>query len=198
MTSHLRQLCTQLGCAICSHSSVADQFEDVSLITHNGQLLGVKVQMRVPQIEHVDLEVQSTYAFAHNCACLTAVEILREGIIRPSATQYPDWLYTSGFYCRAEICQDLSLQSYAQAQTLAFKKAKKYSNFQNPFRPFMGRREVVNPSTSLLVLAELMLTMVVYNFMIVFIAKKTRGGHFDLISVKLMALLHFCNFAAFL
>ena len=136
MTSHLRQLCTQLGCAICSHSSVADQFEDVSLITHNGQLLGVKVQMRVPQIEHVDLEVKSTYAFAHNCACLTAVEILREGIIRPSATQYPDWLYTSGFYCRAEICQDLSLQSYAQAQTLAFKKARKFSNFQDPFRPY--------------------------------------------------------------
>ena len=135
MTRPLQLLCTQLSCAICSHSSVADQFEDVSLITHNGQLIGVKVQMKVPHIEHVNMEIKSTYAFAHNCACLTAVEIIREGIIRPSATQYPDWLYTSGFHCRAEICQDLSEQSYYHAQTLALKKASKFGNFQDPFRP---------------------------------------------------------------
>ena len=102
MTTPLRQLCVHLSCAICSHSSVAEHFQDVSLISHNGKLLGIKLHMNVPQIEHVDIDFKSCYAFAHNCARLTAAEI-REGVIRPSATQYPDWLYTSGFYCRAEM-----------------------------------------------------------------------------------------------
>ena len=103
MTTPLRQLCVHLSCAICSHSSVAEHFQDVSLISHNGKLLGIKLHMNIPQIEHVDIDFKSGDAFAHNCARLTAAEILREGVIRPSATQYPDWLYTSGFYCRAEM-----------------------------------------------------------------------------------------------
>ena len=136
MTTPLRQLCVHLSCAICSHSSVAEHFQDVSLISHNGKLLGIKLHMNIPQIEHVDIDFKSGYAFAHNCARLTAAEILREGVIRPSATQYPDWLYTSGFYCCAEICRDHSSAAYLAAQIEAFRKASKYSHYKDPFRPF--------------------------------------------------------------
>ena len=62
-TTPLRQLCVHLSCAICSHSSVAEHFQDVSLISHNGKLLGIKLHMNVPQIEHVDIDFKSCYAF---------------------------------------------------------------------------------------------------------------------------------------
>ena len=62
MTLPLRQLCVHLSCAICSHSSVAEHFQDVSLISHNGKLLGIKLHMNVPQIEHVDIDFKSCYA----------------------------------------------------------------------------------------------------------------------------------------
>ena len=136
MTTPLRQLCVHLSCAICSHIAVAEQFQEVSLISHNGKLLGIKLHMNVPPIEHADIEFKSCYAFAHNCAQLTAAEILREGVIRPSATQYPDRLYTSGFYCRAEIYRDHSSAAYITAQTEAFRKASKYSHYKDHFRPF--------------------------------------------------------------
>ena len=119
-----------------------------------------------------------------------------EGIIRLSATQYPDWLYTSGFCCRAEICQDLSLQAYLQAQMQALRKASKYNNYQDPFRPFCIYGKARSRQTQHLlieVLVEPMQTMVACNFTIVLIAKETRGGHVALISVKSMALLHFGN-----
>ena len=136
MTTPLRQLCVHLSFAICSHSSVAEHFQEVSLIQHQGKMMGIKLHMNVPQVEHVDIDFKSCYAFAHNCARLTAAEILREGVIRPSATQHPDWLYTSGFYCRAEICRDHSSAAYLAAQIEAFRKASKYSHYKDPLRPF--------------------------------------------------------------
>lgn len=137
MTTPLRQLCVQLSCAILSHSAVADKFQDVSLVTRNGNLLGVQLHMKVPQIENADIEFKSCYAFAHNCARLTAAEHFREGVIRPSATQYPDCLlYTSGFYCRAEICADHSSVAKIKEQIEAFRKASKYNNYKDPFRQF--------------------------------------------------------------
>ena len=62
MTTPLRQLCVHLSCAICSHSSVAEHFQEVSLIKHHGKLLGFKLHMNVPQIEHVDIDFKSWYA----------------------------------------------------------------------------------------------------------------------------------------
>ena len=82
------------------------------------------------------------------------------------------------------------MQAYIQAQTQA-----NIVTFKILFDPFVsiGRREVVNPSISPLVLVKPIQTTVAYKFSIAFIAKETRGGHLDLIFVKLTALLHFCN-----
>ena len=92
MTPALRQLCVQLSCAIHSHSSVADHFQDVSLITRNSKLMGVKLNMTAPHFEHPEIDYESCHALAHNCAKVSAAEILREGVVRPSATQLPDCL----------------------------------------------------------------------------------------------------------
>ena len=92
MTPALRQLCVQFSCAIHSHSSAADHFQDVSLITRNSKLIGVKLNMTVPHFEHPEIDYKSCHAFARNCAKVTAAEILREGVVRPSAAQFPDCL----------------------------------------------------------------------------------------------------------
>lgn len=53
MRPALRQLCVQVSCAIHSHSSVADHFQDVPLITRNGKLMGVKLNMRLFLISNI-------------------------------------------------------------------------------------------------------------------------------------------------
>ena len=74
MTPALRQLCVQLSCAIHSHSSVADHFQDVSLITRNSKLMGVKLDMTAPHFEHPEIDYKSCHALAHNCAKVSAAE----------------------------------------------------------------------------------------------------------------------------
>jgi len=193
MTTPLRQLCVHLSCAICSHSAVAEQFQEVSLISHNGKLLGIKLHMNVPPIEHADIEFKSCHAFAHNCAQLTAAEILR-GVIRPSAAQYPDWPYTSGFVAPKYIV--ITHRRHTSPHKLRhFEKLVNIVIIRTISDRFvyMERREVVSPIILPSVSVERFRTMVVCNSLTVFIVIEIRGGHFVPISVKSSELLPFCN-----
>lgn len=150
MRPALRQLCVQVSCAIHSHSSVADHFQDVSLITRNGKLMGVKLNMTVPHFEHPEIVFKSCYAFAHNCARLTASEILREGVDRPSAAQFPDWLYTSGFIVVPKYVKITRQLHTLRHNRRCFVKQASIATARTRLDRFVytGKREIVNPIIS--------------------------------------------------
>ena len=99
----------------------------MSVIKKGGKILGDKLPLETPQVDRHTLQIRAKYAFAHNCSGFAAGDILREGLVRPSATELPNWIYTPGFYCRAAICQTHDESSFSQALNEALAKAKAVS-----------------------------------------------------------------------
>ena len=104
VTDSIAKLCHELSKTVLSHDVVSMMFSNVDMIKNRNQILGVKLCMSSPTVNLSQYDIKSSFAFAYNCARLTSVEILREGLIRPSATE-PPWVYTPSFYCRASACQ---------------------------------------------------------------------------------------------
>ena len=90
---------------------------------NRGKFIGVKLLLETPQVDRPTLQIRAKYAFTHNSSRFAAVDVLREGLVRPSATELPDWIYTPGFYCRAAICQTHDESSFQQALNEALAKA---------------------------------------------------------------------------
>jgi hypothetical protein len=134
VTDSIAKLCHELSKTVLSHDVVSMMFSNVDIIKNRNQIVGVKLCMSSPTVNLSQYDIKSSFAFAHNCARLTSVEILREGLIRPSATE-PPWMYTPSFYCRASACQAQDDQPYKVALLEACVKAKKFSSYSDIFRP---------------------------------------------------------------
>ena len=115
LPSTLKQLCLTISNVVNTHDLVGTMIDRVSVIKKDGKMIGIRLDMQTSQPKRTHVDFQSQYAFARNCATLVAADILREGLVRPSSTHFPDWLYTAGFYCRGAICNDFSDQGFARA-----------------------------------------------------------------------------------
>ena len=127
MTPQLVQTCLELSKTLQCHLDLHNMFVDVSVIKKGGKILGDKLPLETPQVDRPTLQIRAKYAFAHNCSGFAAVDILREGLVRRSATELPNWIYTPGFYCRAGICRTHDESSFSQALNEALAKAKAVS-----------------------------------------------------------------------
>ena len=136
MTPQLVQTCLELSKTFQCHPdpNLHNMFVDVSVINRGGKILGVKLLLETPQVDRPTLQIRAKYALAHNCSRFAAVDILREGLVRPCATELPTWIYTSGFLLSSS-CQTHDESSFQQALTEALAKASKYSSFSDIFGP---------------------------------------------------------------
>ena len=169
----------------------------VSVIKKRGKLSGSKLLLETPQVDRSTLQIRAKYACTHNCSRFAAVDVLREGLVRPSATELPDWIYTPGFYCWAAICQTHDESSFQQALNEALAKASKYSSFSNMFSldqcVSLDWRWAVNLLTLSSIREEPPQTMGVFSFLMHYIVTEANKSHFDPIYVKCMAWQHPVN-----